>query len=197
MKQEPAFALRVHLYDGSGFDLTEQGTQKSLAVYVVRDPRDVPGIARLGPDPLTRRSPSTARRDPSVAPGPRSRGCSATVRDRRDRQRLQRRGAARRQMSLFKLAGTSRPPRAGDPARNHRRDAARRRRPFPRPPEASNLKSEKKSWPSGACPAWGCGAWCAGTRCWRVVVVHSAPVLPDLPDRWQAPADRRLSRLLK
>ena len=45
-------ALRVHLADGAGFDLTEQGTQKRLAVYVVRDPQEVPGIARLGPDPL-------------------------------------------------------------------------------------------------------------------------------------------------
>ena len=45
-------ALRVALSDGSGFDLTEAGTKKSLAVYVVRDPADVPGIARLGPDPL-------------------------------------------------------------------------------------------------------------------------------------------------
>lgn len=45
-------ALRVHLDDGSGFDLTEAGTQKRSAVYVVTDPADVPGIARLGPDPL-------------------------------------------------------------------------------------------------------------------------------------------------
>ncbi|MGW8481686.1 Fpg/Nei family DNA glycosylase [Microbacterium sp. NPDC055903] len=45
-------ALRVALDDGSGFDLTEAGTKKSLAVYVVRDPQDVPGIARLGPEPL-------------------------------------------------------------------------------------------------------------------------------------------------
>jgi formamidopyrimidine-DNA glycosylase len=45
-------ALRVHLDDGSGFDLTEQGTQKRLAVYCVRDQNEVPGIARLGPDPL-------------------------------------------------------------------------------------------------------------------------------------------------
>jgi DNA-(apurinic or apyrimidinic site) lyase (EC 4.2.99.18)/Formamidopyrimidine-DNA glycosylase (EC 3.2.2.23) len=45
-------ALRVGLDDGSGFDLTEAGTKKSLAIYVVRDPQDVPGIARLGPDPL-------------------------------------------------------------------------------------------------------------------------------------------------
>ena len=36
----------------AGFDLTEAGTQKRLAVYLVRDPVDVPGIARLGPDAL-------------------------------------------------------------------------------------------------------------------------------------------------
>ncbi|MFJ5547915.1 Fpg/Nei family DNA glycosylase [Streptomyces sp. NPDC093225] len=45
-------ALRVALDDGAGFDLTEAGTQKRLAVYVVHDPAEVPGIARLGPDPL-------------------------------------------------------------------------------------------------------------------------------------------------
>ncbi|WP_199545959.1 Fpg/Nei family DNA glycosylase [Streptomyces sp. N35] len=45
-------ALRVALDDGRGFDLTEAGTQKRLAVYVVHDPQEVPGIARLGPDPL-------------------------------------------------------------------------------------------------------------------------------------------------
>lgn len=45
-------ALRLHLDSGGGFDLTEAGTQKRLAVYVVRDVADVPGVARLGPDPL-------------------------------------------------------------------------------------------------------------------------------------------------
>ncbi len=52
-------ALRVRLFDPDGegggdpgFDLTEAGTQKRLAVYVVRSPSDVPGIATLGPDPL-------------------------------------------------------------------------------------------------------------------------------------------------
>ncbi|MBN1091130.1 Fpg/Nei family DNA glycosylase [Blastococcus sp. TML/M2B] len=45
-------ALRVHLDDGNGFDLTEQGTRKGLAIYVVRTPAEVPGIARLGPDAL-------------------------------------------------------------------------------------------------------------------------------------------------
>ena len=45
-------ALRVRLDDGSGFDLTEAGTQKSLAAYLVKDPAQVPGVARLGPDAL-------------------------------------------------------------------------------------------------------------------------------------------------
>lgn len=43
---------RLILDDGSGFDVTEHGTKKSVALHVVRDPRDVPGVARLGPDPL-------------------------------------------------------------------------------------------------------------------------------------------------
>ncbi|MEU4085637.1 Fpg/Nei family DNA glycosylase [Streptomyces aureus] len=45
-------ALRVALETGEGFDLTEAGTQKRLAVYVVDDPALIPGVARLGPDPL-------------------------------------------------------------------------------------------------------------------------------------------------
>jgi formamidopyrimidine-DNA glycosylase len=45
-------ALRVRLASGASMDLTEAGTQKRLAVYVVRDPTDVPGVASLGPDPL-------------------------------------------------------------------------------------------------------------------------------------------------
>lgn len=49
-------ALRVHLGtpgDAAGFDLTEAGTQKRLAVWVVTDPMDVPQIASLGPDALS------------------------------------------------------------------------------------------------------------------------------------------------
>jgi formamidopyrimidine-DNA glycosylase len=52
-------ALRVHLNDSSkpgsapGFDLTEAGTQKRLAVWLVDDPAKVPGIAALGPDALS------------------------------------------------------------------------------------------------------------------------------------------------
>jgi formamidopyrimidine-DNA glycosylase len=46
-------AARLVLHDGSGIDVTEAGTKKSLALYLVRSPSEVPGIARLGPDPLT------------------------------------------------------------------------------------------------------------------------------------------------
>lgn len=59
-------ALRVHLGkpgDGPGpevaagaapgFDLTEAGTQKRLAVWLVDDPMKVPQIASLGPDALS------------------------------------------------------------------------------------------------------------------------------------------------
>ena len=54
-KHEPyhsPIAVRVRLSDDSGFDLTEAGTKKRLAAYIVSDPMAVPGIASLGPDPL-------------------------------------------------------------------------------------------------------------------------------------------------
>ncbi|TSB21559.1 hypothetical protein FNZ23_28205 [Streptomyces benahoarensis] len=50
--QEGPLALRVRLVEGGGFEVTEAGTRKQVAVYVVRDPQEVPGVARLGPDPL-------------------------------------------------------------------------------------------------------------------------------------------------
>ncbi|MFG2098204.1 Fpg/Nei family DNA glycosylase [Streptomyces sp. NPDC048612] len=52
-------ALRVRLggagdgvEGGAGFDVTEAGSQKRLAVYVVHEVQEVPGVARLGADPL-------------------------------------------------------------------------------------------------------------------------------------------------
>ncbi len=57
-------ALRVHLFTPEGstpaFDLTEAGTRKRLAVWVVRDPNEVPGVARLGPDALAVGEPQFA-----------------------------------------------------------------------------------------------------------------------------------------
>jgi formamidopyrimidine-DNA glycosylase len=49
-------ALRVHLGKpgvAAGFDLTEAGTQKRLAVWLVDDPMKIPQIAALGPDALS------------------------------------------------------------------------------------------------------------------------------------------------
>ena len=46
-------ALRVRLDDGSGFDLTEAGTRKRLAVHVVTEPDEVPQVASLGVEPLS------------------------------------------------------------------------------------------------------------------------------------------------
>ncbi|WP_420111421.1 DNA-formamidopyrimidine glycosylase family protein [Pseudactinotalea sp.] len=45
-------AFRVATDAGTGFDLTEAGTKRKLAVYIVADPTEVPMIATLGPDPL-------------------------------------------------------------------------------------------------------------------------------------------------
>ena len=45
-------ALRLGFAGGGGFEVTEAGTEKRLALYVVRDPDDVEGVARLGPDPF-------------------------------------------------------------------------------------------------------------------------------------------------
>ncbi|WP_436493068.1 Fpg/Nei family DNA glycosylase [Actinokineospora sp. HUAS TT18] len=48
-------ALRVHLGppgQGPGFDLTEAGTKKGLAVWIVEDPASIEQIATLGPDAL-------------------------------------------------------------------------------------------------------------------------------------------------
>ncbi|MCL3817447.1 Fpg/Nei family DNA glycosylase [Aeromicrobium wangtongii] len=49
-------AARVRLDRGDGptigFDVTEAGTRKGLAMYIVHSPDEVPGVAALGPDPL-------------------------------------------------------------------------------------------------------------------------------------------------
>jgi formamidopyrimidine-DNA glycosylase len=43
---------RLVLDDGSGFDVTEAGTKKSVAIWIVRSADEIPQIERLGPDPL-------------------------------------------------------------------------------------------------------------------------------------------------
>ncbi len=45
-------AVIVTFEDGGSLEITEHGADKRLAVHIVRDPRDVPGVARLGIDAL-------------------------------------------------------------------------------------------------------------------------------------------------
>ncbi|WP_299166659.1 DNA-formamidopyrimidine glycosylase family protein [uncultured Arthrobacter sp.] len=47
-----ALRLRCAEPPGYGFDVTEAGTRKSAAVYLVRDVLEVPGVSRLGPEAL-------------------------------------------------------------------------------------------------------------------------------------------------
>jgi formamidopyrimidine-DNA glycosylase len=45
-------ALRLGLQGGHGFDATEMGTEKRLAIWAVHDPAEIDGVATLGPEPL-------------------------------------------------------------------------------------------------------------------------------------------------
>ena len=52
LAQRGPLAARLRFEDGSGLDLTEQGTEKRLTIHVARDPSEIPGVARLGVDAL-------------------------------------------------------------------------------------------------------------------------------------------------
>ena len=82
-------AFRLVLDDGAGFDLTEAGTQKRLAVYLVRDPGDVPGVASLGPEPMDSSfTVDGAGRDLVRAPNADQGRAAGSAHHRRHRQRL-------------------------------------------------------------------------------------------------------------
>ena len=75
-------ALRVHLDDGSGFDVTEAGTKKRLAVYLVRDLAEVERH-RDGSAPIRWPTTSPATCSPRSSPSTRarrSRACCARSR---------------------------------------------------------------------------------------------------------------------
>ena len=52
-KLEDSLGVVLFERQARGMTLTEAGTRKRLAAYVVHSPADVPGIASLGPDPLS------------------------------------------------------------------------------------------------------------------------------------------------
>ncbi|MBJ6613376.1 Fpg/Nei family DNA glycosylase [Streptomyces sp. I4(2020)] len=190
-------ALRVALETGAGFDLTEAGTQKRLAVYVVGDPAEVPGIARLGPDPLAddfdearlagllsgeRRRLKGALRDQSMIAG---------VGNAYSDEILH---AAR--MSPFKLASSLTPEetaRLYEALRTTLTDAVERSRGL----AAGRLKAEKKTGlrvhgrTGEPCPV------CGDTIREVSFSDSSLQYCPTCQTGGKPLADRRLSRLLK
>lgn len=73
-------ALRIRFDDGSGFDLTEAGTRKRLAVHLVHDPTEVPAIATLGVEPL---GPDFTRERLAELLGARNQQIKGLLRDQR------------------------------------------------------------------------------------------------------------------
>ncbi len=149
-------AVRVVLDDQSGIDVTEAGTKKSLAAYVVRSPQDVPGIASLGPDPLD----DAFTRD-VLGRHPRGRrpladqGRAAPPgHDRRHRQRLQRRDPARREdVAVQARQQPDRRPSSTSCSRRSRTSSATRSSAPAGWPPASSRARRRPISPSTAGPA--------------------------------------------
>lgn len=191
-------AVRVVLDDQSGLDITEAGTRKSLAMYVVRDPLDVPGIASLGPDPLTDEFTIERFREILEREGRkqlkgvlRHQGTIAGIGNAYSDEILH---AAR--MSPFKAAGTLTDDELQvlyDALRSTLGDAVERSRGL----AASELKSEKKSHlavhgrTGQACPV------CGDTVREVSFADSSLQYCPTCQTGGKPLADRRLSKLLK
>ena len=190
-------AVRVRLEDGGGFDVTEAGTQKRLAAYVVTDPHAIEGIARLGPDPL----------DPTFDAG----ALSALLAGRRtqikgllrDQQVIAGIGNAysdeilhAAKMSPYKLADTLGPDDVGclfTAMRTTLLDAVKRAADL----DAAELKAEKKvslrvhGRAGQPCPV------CGDTVREVSFADSSLQYCPTCQTGGKPLADRRLSRLLK
>ena len=197
-------AARVVLDDQSGLDITEAGTKKRLAIYVVRDPQDVPGIASLGPDPLTDDFTLEKFRDDPRGRGPQADQGRAPPpgHHRRHRQRLLRRDPARRP-DVAVQARRERARGAGgddtdlvilyDAIRVTLGDAVERSRGL----AASELKGEKKSnlavhgRTGQACPV------CGDTVREVSFADSSLQYCPTCQTGGKPLADRRMSKLLK
>ncbi|MFJ8897277.1 Fpg/Nei family DNA glycosylase [Streptomyces sp. NPDC102370] len=190
-------ALRVALQTGAGFDLTEAGTQKRLAVYVVADPAEVPGVARLGPDPLA--DDFDERRLAELLSGERRRLKGAL----RDQSLIAGVGNAysdeilhAARMSPFKLASSLTPEettRLYEALRSTLTDAVERSRGL----AAGRLKAEKKTGlrvhgrTGEPCPV------CGDTIREVSFSDSSLQYCPTCQTGGRPLADRRLSRLLK
>lgn len=190
-------ALRVALATGAGFDLTEAGTQKRLAVYVTEDPAALPGIARLGPDPLA--ADFTPERFAGLLDGERRRIKGAL----RDQSLIAGIGNAysdeilhAARMSPYKLAGSlseEETEQLYEALRSTLDEAVTRSRGL----AAARLKSEKKSGlrvhgrAGLPCPV------CGDTIREVSFADSSLQYCPTCQTGGKPLADRRMSRLLK
>ncbi|MGH9285308.1 MAG: Fpg/Nei family DNA glycosylase [Acidimicrobiales bacterium] len=190
-------ALRVRFSDGAGFDVTEQGTEKRLAVWVVRDPAAIEAVARLGPDPLDPAFDAAALAGALAAHGGQVKGALT------DQSRVAGVGNAYSdealhvaRLSPFKAAAKLTP---GEVGRLHAAlvsilsDAVERSAGLP----AAGLKAEKRSGlrvhgrTGQPCPA------CGDTVREVAFATRSLQYCPTCQTGGKPLADRRLSRLLK
>ena len=187
-------ALRLGFDDGSGFDMTEQGTEKRLALWVVRDILEVDRVAGLGPDPL----------DPDFALGPVLEGRRAQIKGvLTDQKVIAGIGNAYSdevlhvaKMSPFKIAASMTPADVAtlyDAIKTTLTEAVERSAGL----AAADLKGEKKSGlrvhgrAGQACPV-------CGDTVREVSFADSAlQYCPTCQTGGKPLADRRLSRLLK
>ncbi len=163
-QRKSPLAARIVLDNGSGLDVTEAGTRKSLALYVVRDPADVEGIARLGPDPLDdaftievlARHPASAAGRAQIKGVLRSQGNIAGIGNAYSDELLH---AAR--MSPFKPANSLTDDRAADAVRRDPHGAGRRGRALERTarPASSRVRRSRTMAVHGrtgeTCPVCG------------------------------------------
>jgi formamidopyrimidine-DNA glycosylase len=190
-------ALRARVEGGAGFDITEMGTEKRLALWVVSGLHEVPPIAALGVDPL---GPGfTAERLSDLLAGTRStlktalttQGLIAGVGNAYSDEALH-----RAKLSPFKRADSLTPDAAG---RLHAAvvgalgDATERAAALP----LDQLKGDKKRTmqvhgrTGEACPV------CGDTVRQVSYATKSLQYCPTCQTGGKVLADRRLSRLLK
>ena len=195
-------AARVVLDDQSGLDITEAGTKKRLAIYLVRDPQDVPGIASLGPDPLTDDFTLERFRDILKAEGRkqlkgvlRHQGTIAGIGNAYSDEILH---AAR--MSPFKPAVEPargrRRHRPRDPVRRHPGHPRRRRRAVARAGRQRAQEREEVQ-PRGARPTGKPCPVCGDTVREVSFADSSLQYCPTCQTGGKPLADRRMSKLLK
>jgi formamidopyrimidine-DNA glycosylase len=181
----------------AALDVTEAGTQKRLAVHVVRDPVDVPAVARLGPDPLDDLTPELFHEILVAA------GRSQVKGVLRDQSRIAGIGNAysdeilhAARMSPFAPAGTQ-TPEAEERLYCAMRDTLADAVAVARATDPATLKAEKKAGMAvhgrtgQACPV------CGDTVREVSFADSSLQYCPTCQTGGKPLADRRMSRLLK